>query len=122
MTGMIATFTVLLLVAADKSEAQPPAGPSIRQALATLDYSAVPISIGKQETAPAPAPKPSRSIGRKIAGGALGTVLGFIAGAYAWELVTSDCKSCEPAPLPNGVIYGGPIGAAIGFSLGVKYF
>ena len=94
MTGMIATFTVLLILPAGNPEPQPPTAPSIRHTLATLDYSAVPVSLGSQATTPStPEPRPTRSIRRRIGGGIAGAVFGFIAGAYTWELLTRDCSN-----------------------------
>ena len=114
MPVMIATFTVLLLVPVQEPRVQPAPAVSIRQTLATLDFGTA--SLQKQE------PTRERSLGRKVAGGFIGGLGGFVAGAFAGELLRRDCDTCEPAPLPVGAMIGAPIGALVGAMIGAKYF
>ena len=92
----------------------------IRQSIASIDFNRV--ASTRQE---APAPKPSngtqRSIGRKIAGGAIGGVGGFFAGGYIGAAIHGDCGGCDD-PGFKGALIGAPIGAVVGAILGVKFF
>ena len=121
MSGMIATFTVLLLLPAPKFHSPADSRPSIRQTLADLDVRAETVSLRTPTaTQAASTPKKKRSVGRQIAGGALGAVGGFIAGTYVAGLLMKDPS--QPPPLPQGLFIGGPIGAFLGAALGAKYF
>jgi hypothetical protein len=118
---MVATFTVLLLLPAPKPDAPATPQPTIRQALANLDYSEATASTRIQTSNPtASKPKKQRSVGRQVTGAALGAVGGFIAGTFVAGLVMKDPS--QPPPLPQGLLIGGPIGAFIGAALGAKYF
>ena len=88
----------------------------IRQSIASIDFNRV--ASTRQE---APAPKPSngsqRSIGRKIAGGAIGGVGGFFAGGYIGAAIDGDCGGCDDPGLV-GFAIGFPVGGVVGGVLG----
>ena len=88
----------------------------IRQSIASIDFNQV--ASTRQE---APAPKPSsgtqRSIGRKIAGGAIGGVGGFFAGGYIGAAIDGDCGGCDDPGLV-GFAIGFPVGGVVGGVLG----
>ena len=121
MGTMVATFTVLLLLPAAKPDAPVAPAPSIRQALANLDYGAATPAVRKQTTpSPTSTPKRERSMGRKVAGGLVGAVGGFFAGAFIGAQFTKDCRCDDPGLM--GAIYGAPIGAIAGAIIGAKFF
>jgi hypothetical protein len=120
MTGTIAALTVLLLTPAPQPETSAIPKVNIRQALASLDYSRLPIRRQAPDSA-APQPAKQRSTGRKVAGALLGGAGGFFAGAFIGEGLRRECSTCEPSPLPTGAIIGAPIGAIIGGILGAKF-
>jgi hypothetical protein len=62
-----------------------------------------------------------RSVGRKIAGGAIGGVAGFFAGGVLGAKIDGDCGGCDD-PGFKGALIGAPIGAVVGAILGVKFF
>lgn len=121
MGAMVAMFTSFLLLPAPGPDAQAAPPPSIRQALANLDFGTGTASIQKQATTPqTPAPKRKRSMVRKVAGGVVGAVGGLFAGAYTGALFTNDCRCDDPGL--EGAIIGAPIGAIIGAIIGARFF
>ena len=99
----------------DRATPQP-----IRQSIANVDLSRLELRQNPQSGAQKPAGR-QRSIGRKIAGGAIGGVGGFFAGGYLGAAIDGDCGGCDD-PGFLGALIGAPIGAAIGAILGVKFF
>jgi hypothetical protein len=57
---------------------------------------------------------------RKVAGAAIGTVGGFIAGGVIGAQRAPDCRCHTPGIL--GFIIGAPVGAVIGGILGFNFF
>jgi hypothetical protein len=92
----------------------------IRRSIASIDFNRV--ASARQPAASAQAPNErQRSIGRKIAGGAIGGIGGFFAGAYIGAAIDGDCGGCDD-PGFKGFLIGAPIGAVVGAILGVKFF
>ena len=97
-------------------------GASIRQSIELLDYSAFavpgPSSASAQQ---APSQGRQRSIGRKIAGAAIGAVGGLYAGGYLGAVIEGDRCNCDDPGL-MGALIGAPIGAVVGGIVGFKLF
>lgn len=94
---------------------------NIRRSLASLDYRAVVVA---HET-PAPVFQTSpgghhRSVGRKVAGGAIGALGGFFAGGFLGAKLEGNCRCDDPGL--QGFIIGAPVGAVIGGILGAILF
>ncbi|HKH74219.1 MAG TPA: hypothetical protein VKA59_22830 [Vicinamibacterales bacterium] len=92
----------------------------IRQSIASVDFNRIAPARAPAMAAQAPQDR-ERSIGHKIAGGAIGGVGGFFAGAYIGAAIDGDCGGCDD-PGFKGFLIGAPIGAVVGAILGVKFF
>jgi hypothetical protein len=120
-TRIIVGLIVCVLLSPSDTFAQAPRHVTpIRQAIANLDFSRLELRQTPQSGVQRPAGR-QRSIGRKIAGGAIGGVGGFFAGGYLGAAIDGDCGGCDD-PGFLGALIGAPIGAAIGAILGVKFF
>jgi hypothetical protein len=112
---LVSSTSVMAQSGRDTTVSQP-----IRDSIARYDFgngvltkeplSAAQTSSGRQ-----------RSVGRKIAGGAIGGVGGFFAGGYLGAAIDGDCGGCDD-PGFLGFLIGAPIGAVVGAILGVKFF
>src|SRR5262245_44202059 len=87
---------------------------NIRRSIKLLDTSAfavpIPSSASLQQ---APPVGRRRSIGRKIAGAAIGAVGGLYGGGYLGAVIEGDRCHCDDPGL-MGALIGAPIGAVVG--------
>lgn len=93
----------------------------IRASIARIDFSRIDAVPASAPAMQADQNGRQRSIGRKIAGGAIGGVGGFFAGGYIGAKIDGDCGGCDD-PGFKGALIGAPIGAVVGAILGVKFF
>ncbi len=93
---------------------------SIRESLATIDYSRIAVQGAKRPALQASSSRKS-SVGRKILGGAIGATAGFFAGGYLGAAIDGDCGGCDDPGL-KGALIGAPIGAVTGGILGALIF
>ena len=89
--------------------------------LVDLDDGAALASKGRQAPAFQASPaRRQRSIGRKVAGGAIGVIGGFFIGGYLGAKIESPCHCDDPGL--QGAMIGAPVGAVIGGILGARFF
>lgn len=88
---------------------------SIRRSLARLDYDS--LSADMTQSGPTTG---HRSVGRRIAGGALGSVGGFFAGGFLGAKIDGECDCDDPGF--KGFLIGAPVGAIVGAILGARFF
>lgn len=103
-------------VSAQAVESRPATG--IRASIAAVQFDAnpqtrwtPPLKLPREDT-----PQPSRT-GRKIAGGLIGGVGGFFAGAWIGGTLDQNCNCDDPGW--RGVLIGAPVGAIVGAITGV---
>ena len=114
----ITAIFLLFLVTAGPAEAQ-----GLRQAVADAARIHAPLL---QASSPAlqnstSRPVRRRSIGRRIAGTALGAFGGFFACAYLGAAIDGDCGGCDD-PGFKGFLIGAPIGTVAGGIIGYRFF
>ena len=131
MNRVIAICVTALLMHASVAHAEPgdaatpravSGSANIRQSIKLLDYSAFAVPSPSSASAQqAPSPRRQRSIGRKIAGAAIGAVGGLYAGGYLGAAIEGDRCNCDDPGL-MGALIGAPIGAVVGGIVGFKLF
>jgi hypothetical protein len=92
----------------------------IRDSLRTIDYGPIARQSTKR-SAQAGASGRTRSVGRKILGGAIGATAGFFAGGYLGAAIEGDRCHCDDPGL-KGALIGAPVGAVTGGILGALFF
>jgi hypothetical protein len=133
MVRFITVAAVLLSISAASAEAQVgyvnlqrseklfAATPGIRESVTAYDYGSVSVETRQSINAvQAPSGKRKRSVGRIVAGAAIGAVGGFFGGGFLGAAIEGDRCNCDDPGL-LGAIIGAPIGAVAGGILGGKF-
>jgi hypothetical protein len=132
MIRFITATVVLLSMSAGPAEAQvgdvnrqrsetlSAAAPGIRKSAAAYDYGSVsPGTPQSVNAVQASSGNRRRSVGRIVAGAAVGAVGGFFGGGFLGAVIEGDKCHCDDPGLLGAVI-GAPIGAVAGGILGGK--
>jgi hypothetical protein len=92
-----------------------------RDSLRTIDYGPIVRQSARRSFAQAGVSGRTRSVGRKVLGGAIGATAGFFAGGYLGAAIEGDRCHCDDPGL-KGALIGAPVGAVTGGILGALFF
>jgi hypothetical protein len=93
----------------------------IRDSLRMIDYGSLARQRAKEGLAQPAGSRRTRSVGRRILGGAIGATAGLFAGGYLGTVIEGDSCHCDDPGL-KGALIGAPVGMVAGGILGALFF